>query len=43
MNSLECTYDFHKLVNTTNILNHVSVVEYGPNGLAFDKLGTAMV
>ena len=37
MNGLERAYDFHELVNTANTLNHISVVEFGKNGLAFKK------
>ena len=37
MNEQEHTYYFHKLVNSANILNHISVVEYGKNGLALQK------
>ena len=34
MNGNEKVYDFHKLTNTANTLNHLSVVEYGENGLS---------
>ena len=37
MNRQERAYDFHKLVNSANILNHISAVEYGKNGLASKK------
>ena len=37
MNGHERAYDFHKLVNTANTLNHISTIEYGKNGLAFKK------
>ena len=37
MNGNERAYDFHKLLNTTNMLNHLSKVEYGHNGLKFNK------
>ena len=37
MNGLERAYDFHELVNTANTLNHISAVEYGNNGLVFQK------
>lgn len=37
MNGHERAYDFHKLVNTANTLNHMSAIEYPENGLAFKK------
>ena len=37
MNGQERAYDFHELVNSTNILNHIFTVEYGKNGLALKK------
>lgn len=37
MNGHERAYDFYKLVNTANTLNHIYVVEYGKNGLGFKK------
>ena len=37
MNGLERAYDFHEVVNTANTLNHISAVEYGNNGLVFQK------
>ena len=33
----ERAYDFHELLNTTNTLNHLSVVEYVGNGLKTNK------
>ena len=37
MNGQERAYDFHELVYSANILNHISAVEYGKNGLTFKK------
>ena len=37
MNGQERAYDFHALVNSTNILNHISTIEYGKNVLALKK------
>jgi hypothetical protein len=37
MQGIERAYDFHKLVNCANILNHLTAIEYGNNGLRFDS------
>ena len=42
MNGQEQAYNFHELVNTTNILNQLSAIEYGENGLQFKKVYNKM-
>lgn len=37
MNGNERAYDFHELLNTANILNHLLEVEYADNGFKFNK------
>ena len=42
MNGHERAYDFHELVNTANTLNQLSAIEYGENGLRFNKVHNKM-
>lgn len=35
---MERAYDFHKLLNTANIVNRLSAIKYGSNGLSFKKV-----
>ncbi len=35
---MECVYDFFEVVNCANTLNHVAIIEYGENGLQFDRV-----
>ncbi len=42
MVGMECAYDFFKLVNCTNTLNHVDAIEYGENGFKFSKVHNKM-
>jgi hypothetical protein len=35
MVGMERAYDFHELLNSANILNQLSAIEYGENGLPF--------
>ena len=32
---MECAYDFSKLVNCTNTLNHLAAIDYRNNGMKF--------
>ena len=34
---MEHAYDFHKLVGCANTLNHLAGIEYGENGLKFNR------
>lgn len=38
MQGMERAYDFHELVNCANTLNQLSAIEYGDNGLKFDRV-----
>ena len=38
MQGMERAYDFHELMNCTNTVNHLAVVEYGNNGLKFGRV-----
>lgn len=42
MNGQERAYDFHELVNTANTLYQLSAIEYGENGLKFNKVHNKM-
>jgi hypothetical protein len=42
MVGMECAYDFFKLVNCANTLNHVDAIEYGENGFKFGKVHNKM-
>jgi len=42
MNGAERAYDFHKLVNTVNTLNQLFAIEYGENGIKFNKVHNKM-
>ena len=42
MSGAEQAYDFNKLVNMTNTLNQLSAIEYGENGLKFNKVHNKM-
>ncbi len=39
---MECAYDFSKLINCANTLNHVTAIEYGENGLQFGRMHNKM-
>jgi hypothetical protein len=38
MQGMERAYDFHELVSCANILNHLAAIEYGDNGLKFNRI-----
>ncbi len=42
MVGMECAYDFLKLVNCTNALDHVHAIDYGGNGFKFGKVHNKM-
>jgi hypothetical protein len=42
MVGLERAYDFHELVNTANTVNRLAAVEYGANGLKFNRVHNKM-
>lgn len=42
MSGAERAYDFHELVNTANTFNQLSAIEYGENGLKFNKVHNKM-
>ena len=35
---MEHDYNFHELVGCANTLNHLSIIEYGGNGLQFGRV-----
>lgn len=35
---MERSYDFHKLLGCANSVNHLAAIEYGENGLKFDRV-----
>jgi hypothetical protein len=37
MQGMERSYDFHELIGCANIVNHLAAIEYGKNGLKFDR------
>jgi len=42
MVGIERAYDFLKLINCTNTLNHVHAIDYGGNGFKFGKVHNKM-
>lgn len=38
MQGMERSYDFHELLGCANTVNHLAAIEYGENGLRFDRV-----
>ena len=38
MQGMERLYDFHKLIGCANTVNHLAAIEFGENGLKFDRV-----